>query len=244
MDQATLYAQYNHGQHKNGLQLIEMLAPKSTDKIIDIGSGTGNLTHILAQKISNDSFVLAIEPDLYRSNIAKKNTPQKVNNIKWFDDCFDKFNTLNNSFDSAYSNYVFHWIKDQEVALKKVYDLLKVGGIFAFCCVYNHPEVIEDLNNSINKDRNQLKEKFHYRTRESWLALFNKVGFTIETISDVNDYYFKNLDELMIWWNATTHGVFNIEKIPKETLNNLYQKYPGPIKIYKNETLRLLAKKH
>ena len=59
-DQADLYKQVSIGQHLAGVELIDQLALRPGDSVLDIGSGTGNLTAIMAEKIGSTGCVYAI----------------------------------------------------------------------------------------------------------------------------------------------------------------------------------------
>ena len=136
-NQAELYKQVSLGQHNCGLKLIEMSKVTVGDVVLDIGSGTGNLTFELAKRVQSKGRVFAIEPDSARMSIAKKQKPAELNNIVWHDGPLNTFAPPQKSmFNVAYSNYVFHWIKEQQSAIKGVYDNLVEGGVFAFCCVF------------------------------------------------------------------------------------------------------------
>lgn len=146
-------------------------------------------------------------------------------------------------FDIAFSNYVFHWIKDPVSAIKEVYNNLAHGGRFAFCCVCGMPQVIVDLCESVGEDGKKITDSLYFNTKQDWISYFERAGFTIMITNEVPDYHFQNIDDVMTWWEATTHGLFSINKLSTVRLEHIRKKYPAEINIYRKETLRLLAKK-
>jgi len=243
-NQAKLYKRVSTGQHKCGLELINMAQIHPNDFVLDIGSGTGNLTFELAKQVQPNGRVYAIEPDMERMKVAKQETPNDINNIVWHEGALDSFlPTKKPMFNVAYSNYVFHWIKEQKLAVQNVYDNLLEGGRFAFCCAFGMSQVIRDLCEAIGKEGEEITSALHFTPKNKWLEYFEQAGFKIKIINAVPDYEFQDIDEVMTWWEATTHGKFSISKLGVQAQEKLRKIYPGDIIIYQNQILRLLAEK-
>ena len=90
-NQAELYQRVSFGQHQCGLEMIEILSPQPDDNILDIGSGTGNLTFELAKCIQPTGFVYAVEPDAERVSVAKEEQSVDINNSIWHSESLDVF---------------------------------------------------------------------------------------------------------------------------------------------------------
>ncbi|MGQ3889780.1 methyltransferase domain-containing protein [Legionella sp. CNM-1927-20] len=69
-DVAILYQKYNDFQTEKGFDLINQLQIKAGKQILDIGCGTGELTYVLARKVSSAGKIFAIEPDVDRLKLA------------------------------------------------------------------------------------------------------------------------------------------------------------------------------
>jgi hypothetical protein len=132
---------------------------------------------------------------------------------------------------------------DQQQALQRVSDVLVPGGRFAFCCVHGMPKVIRSLCQALGSEGDALLSSLHFTPREQWLAYFESAGFKVIQTDEVSDYHFESINDVMCWWEATTHGVFARDRLSSSQLDDLCDHYPGAIDIYREETLRLVAVK-
>lgn len=118
-------ARYDGGHSfvwKYGASVIELLAPRAEERILDLGCGTGHLT---AEIAARGARVIGIDrsPDMIEQ--ARKLYPDLRFEIA---DAVD-FN-FDEPFDAVFSNAVIHWIRDQDALLSNVYRALKPAGRF------------------------------------------------------------------------------------------------------------------
>src|SRR5271168_5235626 len=107
-----------------GSPVVDLLAPKPGEKILDLGCGDGVLTKKLAdlgcEVVAIDSSVPQIEAarklGLNASLISGEDLPYRE------------------EFDAVFSNAVLHWIRRADVMLAGVYRALKPGGRFVAEC--------------------------------------------------------------------------------------------------------------
>jgi trans-aconitate methyltransferase len=120
-----------------GSPVVDLLAPKPGERILDLGCGDGVLTKKLAdlgcEVVAVDSSVPQIEAarklGLNASAISGEDLPYKE------------------EFDAVFSNAVLHWIRRAEVMLAGVYRSLKPGGRFvAECGVKVQSELLRHSN--------------------------------------------------------------------------------------------------
>ena len=116
-DKHAFVAQYGKG-------LIELLAPKSQESILDLGCGTGDLTFNIQQQ-SEEIKVVGVDASVNMIERAKAKYP----NIHF--QVADALNLpFDQQFDAVFSNAVLHWIKTPEIVLQNIYKSLKNHGRF------------------------------------------------------------------------------------------------------------------
>ncbi|HEY0467910.1 MAG TPA: methyltransferase domain-containing protein, partial [Polyangiaceae bacterium] len=130
LDSAELAATYDEvsvRQFNHGKILIAELAPKSGERALDIGCGTGRLGAYVADLVAPHGEVLGIDPLPLRIDLAARKNPRfkasvgRAEDLSAFADA---------SFDVAYANSVFHWVEDKAKALREARRVLKSGGRF------------------------------------------------------------------------------------------------------------------
>ncbi|MDD5567604.1 MAG: methyltransferase domain-containing protein [Candidatus Omnitrophica bacterium] len=119
------------GFHRELLDLVVRSSKvKDCDKVLDIGCGTGLLSLRLLQKAGCSITGIDISEEMlaiFKGKIKESGLEQKIES-RLMD--IDSLNFKNNTFDAAVSSVVLHHLKDKPKALKKIYKLLKPGGLF------------------------------------------------------------------------------------------------------------------
>jgi trans-aconitate methyltransferase len=119
---ANLYDQ-NHSFVSNyGNHLIELLAPKQGEKILDLGCGTGDLAKKLYDRGVD---MVGVDKSQNMISQALSKYPhinfmvRDVTNLGYYLE-----------FDAIFSNATLHWVKQPKQALHCIYQSLKPGGRF------------------------------------------------------------------------------------------------------------------
>lgn len=133
-------------QNEVGQRLIErldyvLLAPKI---ILDLGSGTGNITKLLSSKYSKAHvFSIDIAQGMLHSARKKKGWFSKQHFV-----CGDaeKIPLADNSVDLIFSNMMFHWCSNLVNVFHEVQRVLKPEGLFLFSMA--GPDTLKELRAS------------------------------------------------------------------------------------------------
>ena len=114
-----------------GRGLIDLLAPKSGERILDVGCGTGQLTSEIAS-LGAETLGIDASPDMIgqaRQNFPSRNRPQlKFALVDAAQMPFDA------EFDAVFSNAALHWMLDTEAVVKAIAHALKPFGRLVLEC--------------------------------------------------------------------------------------------------------------
>lgn len=114
---------------KISLKIIETTKNylKPSDTILDFGCGTGLVSIAIAGKVK---MVHAVDLSANMIEIAKsKAEGQKIQNIEFSHTRITDKKFEVNSFDVILAMYILHLMEDPEMTMKRIYELLKPGGL-------------------------------------------------------------------------------------------------------------------
>jgi len=105
-----------------GEALLDLLAPQPHERVLDLGSGTGDLTHKIA---AEGASVIGLDSSPTMLSSARAKYPALE--FMFGDATNFRFDA---PFDAVFSNATLHWVKPPEAAAKCVARALKPGGRF------------------------------------------------------------------------------------------------------------------
>lgn len=146
-----------------GQGILELLAPKKGERILDLGCGTGDL----ASKLSLlDVDIIGVDQSRNMIDQASAKYPSLKFYVKDILALGYK-----NEFDAVFSNAVLHWVKSPQQALAEIYESLKPGG--RFVAEFGGEGNVQKIADQIIKE----KEKMGYDTdAESFPWYFPSIG--------------------------------------------------------------------
>ncbi len=105
-----------------GAGLVDVLAPREGERILDVGCGTGQLT---AEIASRGAQVTGLDSSTNMLGQARQNFPGQKFVLA------DATNfRFPEPFDAVFSNAALHWVKDAEAAVESIALALRPGGRF------------------------------------------------------------------------------------------------------------------
>ncbi len=169
-------------QYSIGKKALESFGLKGTERVLDIGCGTGKTTADCAKKLKSGS-VHGFDISQDMINFAKKEY-KEIPNLSFEQRDVVAWRTKK-KYDFAYSILCLHWVPDQPKALRKIAKSLKPGSK---CMLYiSSPS---STTKAWDKSRELMAQKYpqwakHLKNNhdiqpaEKWLTWSAKAGFTI-----------------------------------------------------------------
>lgn len=113
-------------QRFSGKHLMPWLPKKNNLTVVDLGSGTGFFTDLLAGSYER---VIGLDISTKMLQFAKANRDKS---IIWLEGDAHKLPLQDNSVDFIYSNLVIQWFDPLETAIEEMLRVLKPGGLIIF----------------------------------------------------------------------------------------------------------------
>ncbi|KAK6003931.1 hypothetical protein QM012_008781 [Aureobasidium pullulans] len=117
--------------------VVSYLAPKPTDKILDIGCGDGPLTARIAASLPQGHILGLDASASFIQTAQEKHSSQnctfKLQDCRRISECAE---AVDGSWDKVFSNAALHWIlrdpNTRDAVFKDIHSALKPGGMFVF----------------------------------------------------------------------------------------------------------------
>lgn len=238
VNNAAEYLKYNHLVQKEVFtKLISQLDVEPGFRCLDIGCGTGNFTKLFADLVGKDGYVLGIDPDQDRIELARK-TYSGVKNLEFI--CVSGADTPTNlqQFDIAFSCFVLHWMKNEEKwkTFQNVFSLLKPSGKFIFRSLLTQPKVTKDVY-SLVEDKTKVAHimDMEYPILDEYKQKLVQCMFKVAEIRSTEHIsVFQTHDQLLACMNSQLKCDIDIFK--------LYDKHKEDIQFERNENGEYLGK--
>lgn len=172
----NLYDNKHDFVYKYGEEIVQLLNPQKHEIILDLGSGTGDLTKQIGDACK-EVIGLDYSKDMVQTAQAKyPNIPFVLADGKNF--------KLNKNFDAVFSNATLHWIPQAEPVIKNIYKHLKVGGRFVAefggkGCVNKIITSLIDVLNEQSIAYPPVKSVLYYPSVGEYAKLLEKNGFEL-----------------------------------------------------------------
>jgi len=173
----TTYARNARFVSDLGSPVVELLAPKHGERILDLGCGDGALTKKL---IDLGCEVVAVDSSAPQVEAARKlGLDAHVMNAEEL--------PFHEEFDAVFSNAVLHWIKRADLVIAGVYRSLRPGGRFVaecggYGCVQKIRTALTQASNRRGIDGEALSP-WYFPTPDDYASRLERAGFRVDSIA-------------------------------------------------------------
>ena len=160
-----------------GSPVVELLAPKPGERILDLGCGDGVLTKKL---VDLGCEVVAVDSSVPQIEAAKK-LGLNAHAISGEDLSYDE------EFDAVFSNAALHWIKRADMMIAGVYRSLKPGGRFVaecggYGCVHKIRTALVQALDRRGLD-GDARVPWYFPTPGDYATRLERAGFRVDSIA-------------------------------------------------------------
>ena len=114
---------------------IDIVNPSSGDKIIDVGSGSGDLVLEILKRNLNLKIDMV---DLNKAMLLEGKKRIKNDNVKFFQQNAENLNFLDNIYDKYLISFCLRNVTDIDQSFKEAFRILKPGGQY-YCLEFSKP---------------------------------------------------------------------------------------------------------
>jgi trans-aconitate 2-methyltransferase len=173
---ATLYDDKHNFVSKYGEDVVQLLAPQQGERILDLGCGTGYLTHLIAQAGARVIGIDNSQAMIQRALAAYPDLDFRVMSATDF-----HFET---SFDAVFSNATLHWVLDKETAIDHIAQALHPGGrlILEMGGKGNVEEIVVATRKVLTRHgyySNAATQLWYFPSLSEYTTLLEKKGFRV-----------------------------------------------------------------
>ena len=219
------YVEHAVVQKQISAQLFEYLksyCPKTFDSVLEIGCGSGNLTHLFQTHFQFDQLFLN---DLYEDVDQHFST---IQNIAWLIGDIEQLE-LPSELDAVISSSALQWMTDLPALLQRIHDALKPNAYFGFSTFGS--DNLTEIKQLTGQGLNYISLEFLKRQLE-------QQNFEVLFIEqEVKQIYFDHPKSVLQHLKAT--GVTATAKSHRWTKQSLQQFYSDYQQFYDEQGFRL-----
>lgn len=175
---ARLYDDKHNFVFKFGEDVVQLLNPRQGERILDLGSGTGYLTNVIAHAGAR---VIGIDNSPAMVDRARAAYPDLDFRVLSATDFH--FDT---PFNAIFSNATLHWVLDKEKAIDNIYHALRPGGrlVLEMGGKGNVEEIIVAIRKVLTRHHyysNAATQIWYFPSLGEYTTLLERRGFRIHS---------------------------------------------------------------
>jgi len=184
-------------QEASALRILDNIAFKGNENVLDIGCGDGKVSQEIAKRVPEGKVIgIDVSPNMIQ---VAQSTHAAIPNLSFFQKDAQDF-SFDQKFDLITSFFTLHWVQDHAAVLRNCQQSLHPGGRIVFFMPAGSDERIERVfsREPWGARLAGKQETFHSININLYQPLLDKFGFIVDELKILPlRHTFKTLDELV-----------------------------------------------
>ena len=201
---SALYLKYEQERTQPSRDLAARLPQKGVARVLDVGCGPGNSTHVLRRHYPG-AYVLGVDGSEDMVGRARQTYPQENWQV-----CKapDGFRRLPHDFDVVFSNACIQWIPSHHTLVPAMMELIRPGGMLAVQVPMNFHEPVHRIIEAVvhsAKWNGSFSEKriFHTLAPEEYYALLSGISSNVFLWQTTYYHIMDSVEDILDWYRGT-----------------------------------------
>jgi trans-aconitate 2-methyltransferase len=199
------YTRFQNERSQPFFDLLALVEPRPSMRVVDLGCGTGELTRLLHDQLKAGS-TLGIDSS---ASMLAKSEALAGNGLRFAQGNISDF-TADHSFDLIFSNAALHWLPDHEALLRQLTAALAAGGQLAVQVPANDDHPTHVIAAQV-ADESPFREAMRgYRREwpvlkpEAYAVMLNRLGYKRQQVRlQVYGHTLGSRDDVIEWVKGT-----------------------------------------
>jgi trans-aconitate 2-methyltransferase len=173
------YGRFQAEREQPFLDLLALVQPARSMRVVDLGCGTGSLTRRFHETLGAVETIGIDRSDRMLTEARRDPAPEGLR----FDAGSIESFAADGAYDLIVSNAAFHWVEDHPALIRRLHAALKPGGQLAFQLPAMHDAITHTLCDELARSE-QFRQKFGGWTRpqpvlepEQYTRVLFRAGF-------------------------------------------------------------------
>lgn len=199
----TQYERFKDERSRPFFDLLALVQPTPSAKVVDLGCGTGELTRTLHARVgAGDTLGIDLSTDM-----LSRSGQFAGNGLRFEQGDIAQFSAPG-AYDVVFSNAALHWVPDHAALLRRLSEALRPGGQIAVQVPANHDHLSHWVARAVAEEllpRTEALPPSSVLTPEAYAGLLEELGFREQVVRlEVYGHRLPSRDDVVEWVSGST----------------------------------------
>jgi trans-aconitate 2-methyltransferase len=197
------YERFKDERSRPFFDLLALLSPHPSGRVVDLGCGTGELTRLLHDRVSAAETVgIDLSPEM-----LARSAPFAADGLRFQQGDAAAF-AEQEAYDIVFSNAALHWIPDHPALFRRLTSALRPGGQLAVQVPANHDHLSHWVARAVAEEllpRTDALPPSAVLAPEGYATLLDELGYREQVVRlQVYGHHLASREEVVEWVTGTT----------------------------------------